>query len=277
MPFTLIKGTFRVVGYQPDGDSFKLHANNPGNWAKLDGRRPKPNAKGDVQLRFEAVDTLETHFQGVHQPLAAANQATDFNLTRAGFKNVVWGPKHRTVTGADDGVDGYILCRTTETYGRPVCFVFAGTTQRRDGSQVFLDPALLRQSINYKLLKAGLAYPMYYDGLFADLREVMTAAVKSARAAGLGVWPTDKSAGVTVNDLAAITDHHPILPKLFRRLAKYIKANGGVAGFHDALENTREAVLILPQAHKTYFDTVVSQTGNRIRMSVLPENLVFDS
>ena len=177
MPFTLIKGTFRVVGYQPDGDSFKLRAKNPNNWTKLSGRRVKPNSKGDVQLRFEAVDTLETHYQGVHQPLGLANSATNFTLAQAGIKNVVWGPKYRTVTAAADGVEGYILSRTTERNGRPVSFVFAGKTNRPDGSQVRLDGVLLRQSINYKLLKAGMAYPLYYDGLFADLREVMTDAV----------------------------------------------------------------------------------------------------
>lgn len=29
MPFFLIKGTFHVVGYQPDGDSIRFQADNP--------------------------------------------------------------------------------------------------------------------------------------------------------------------------------------------------------------------------------------------------------
>lgn len=275
MPFVLIKGTFHVVGYSPDGDSVKLKAGSASNWAKLSGRKAKKNQKGHVQLRFEGIDALETHFRGTHQPDALAHAATDFMLNAAGIKNVTWGPKHSRVTGADDGVQGFILSRAVEKFGRPVSFVYAGTTNLQDGSEVFLDAALLRKSINYKLLRVGLAYPTYYEGLFSDLRKAMTAAVKTARSQSKGIWAVDTSSGVTVNNLRSITDDHTILPKLFRRLVAYLKSHSSVSGFKQSMANNPEDVLILSQQHFTHFDTVITQNGKRVGLTVEPEDMVF--
>lgn len=275
MPFVLIKGTFHVVGYSPDGDSLKFKAKRTGNWGKLSGGKVRKNQKGHVQLRFEGIDTLETHFKGTHQPDALAHAATDFTLNAAGIKNVTWGPKHSRVTGADDGVEGFILSRAAEKFGRPVSFVFAGTTSHQDGSEVFLDAALLRKSINYKLLPVGLAYPTYYEGLFSDLRKAMTAAVKDARSQRKGVWAVDMSSGITVNNLRSITDDHTILPKLFRRLVAYLKSHSSVSGFKQSMANNPEDVLILSRQHFTHFDTVITQNGKRIGLTVEPEDMVF--
>src|SRR5687768_14135031 len=63
MPFTLIKGTFHVVGRSPDGDSVGFRAADPAHWALLDGPPPRLNSLGITQLRFEAIDALETHFR----------------------------------------------------------------------------------------------------------------------------------------------------------------------------------------------------------------------
>jgi hypothetical protein len=63
MPFTLIKGTFHVVGYQPDGDSIRFQADQRENWGLLKGSAVKLNARGHAQLRLEAIDTLETHYE----------------------------------------------------------------------------------------------------------------------------------------------------------------------------------------------------------------------
>ena len=179
------------------------------------------------------------------------------------------------MTGAADGVGGFILSRATEKYGRPVSFVYAGNVDLVDGSEVFLNPARLRKSINYKLLQAGMAYPTYYEGLFADLREVMTRAVQEARSAGKGVWAADKSSGVVVGKLSAITDKHPVLPKLFRRLVAYLEDHSSVAGFVDHLAASPEGVLVLSKQNFTHFDDVIQQSGKRVGLTVPPEDLVF--
>ena len=60
MSFNLIKGTFHVKGYSPDGDSIRFRAKDPTNWKKLSGPAVGLNALGHAQLRIEAMDALET-------------------------------------------------------------------------------------------------------------------------------------------------------------------------------------------------------------------------
>ena len=76
MPFLVIKGTFHIVGYSPDGDSVRFRADNKEHWAKLSGRPAELNAKDHAQLRFEAIDTLETHYLN----MAPASRAGDRRL-----------------------------------------------------------------------------------------------------------------------------------------------------------------------------------------------------
>jgi len=193
MAFRVIKGTFHIAGYAPDGDSVRFKAANPAWWSLLDGPKVGLNAKQHAQLRIEAIDTLETHFETFHQPLDLADQATEFLLRQLGITEVQWNATRTKVTHARDGTPGFIITRTTERNRRPVAFVYAGRTERADGSEVFLDRRLIRRSINYRTLWAGMAYPTYYQGLFYDLRDTLTSAVLKARAERLGVWRRDRT------------------------------------------------------------------------------------
>lgn len=278
MPFTLIKGTFHAKGYAPDGDSLRFKAANAANWKKLAGPKVERNAKGHAQLRFEGVDALETHYNAGgtrHQPEDLGNAATDFTLKAAGITGVVWGPTHYRVTAANDNTAGYILARTAERYRRPVAFVFAGATNKQDGSSVYLEVPLLRQSINYKLLQKGMAYPTYYEGLFHDLRSAMTDAAISAWNAGRGVWPYDWTGGAPVTGWPALEHYYPMFPKLFRRLAAYLNDHGNVYGFKAHMAQNPERVLVLSTGHFTNFDTVIRQQGQTVGLTVYPEDLVF--
>ncbi|MEZ4670906.1 MAG: hypothetical protein R3E39_23630 [Anaerolineae bacterium] len=68
MQYTLIKGTYYVVGHSPDGDSIKFKANNPELWKKIntDNRDVFEQSlaanDGVVMLRLQGVDALETHY-----------------------------------------------------------------------------------------------------------------------------------------------------------------------------------------------------------------------
>ncbi len=287
MPFVLVQGTFRILNKSPDGDSLKFKAKKKSNWNKLGGRKVRlTKTKNEAQLRFEAIDALETHYRvgsagnslNLHQPSTLADAATDEMLKLAGFKSVQWGPTRGRVVGvAKDGLEGYILSREAERFGRPVAFVYGGKAPEADGSQVFLDAARLRQSINFKLLKAGLAYPTYYEGLFADLRAAMTAAAQDARNAKRGIWDKDKTtAGFKVTGLKSITEDNVILPKLFRRLAAYIHEVGKpLSQFTDHLADNPENVLVLPQGHFTHLHNLIEVMAGTVKMTVAPENLVF--
>jgi len=276
MPFVVIKGTFHVEGYSPDGDSVRFKADDKDFWAKLSGKPVELNAQGHAQLRFEAIDTLETHYQNLHQPLELATDALESTLEGLGITGVTWNDTRTRITSASDGTEGYILSRAVEDYGRPVSFVYPGESPEKDGSEVFLDAEMLGGSLNQRALEEGLAYPTYYEGLFPDLRAALTEAVDRARHANLGVWAQDRTnSGFEVDGLESITEEHVIMPKLFRRLAEYLEVGGSVAGFEEFLKAKEEEIIVISTVHLTHFDTVVEVQGDTVRMTEPPENLIF--
>jgi hypothetical protein len=284
MPFTLIEGTFHVTGYSPDGDSLRFKPNNLELLKALPGGRIDANARGHVQLRIEAIDALETHYtpQGgsstFHQPIEFARDAVDALMAFVEIRNIRWTADRRTVASADDGTPGYILSREIEKYGRPVSFLFSGEAPEPDGASVMLTPDGLRDSYNVAALAAGLAYPTYYTGLFADLRQTLTHIAAVARKGRKGIHAIDAThAGFKAQTIADITDELVIMPKLFRRLSEYMSRTGSAIGFKQALSEAKEPVLDLRTSNFTHFDTFVAQRrgSHRIALTRLPEELVF--
>src|SRR5690349_1051786 len=152
MPFTVIKGTFHVVGYSPDGDSIRFQADNAANWLKLGCPLVGLNSRDHAQLRLEGIDTLETHYQNFAQPPKFPKDAMDKLLSLLGITNSDWDimAKDPVIKSANDNTPGYILVRQADKYNRPISFVFAGETDLKDGNQkVDLKPDLLKQSVNY--------------------------------------------------------------------------------------------------------------------------------
>ena len=240
MPFTLIRGTYHVRGYKPDGDSIRFAASNPDTWKRLRGRVAL-NARGHAQLRLEAIDTLETHYNGFHQPLGLAQRALDFLLHELGIAAAQFDPLMTNTVDAEDGTPGYILAREAEGFGRPVAFAFAGDPPEPDGTTVVVTPERVRGSVNFHSVAEGLAYPTYYAGLFPDLRAEFTVAAEAARAARRELWSEDvTTAGFEVRDLT-------------------------------------DEILILSTGHFTHFDTIVAVTGPVVRTTVLPHEFVFDA
>jgi endonuclease YncB( thermonuclease family) len=280
MSFRIIKGTFHVVGYSPDGDSIRFKAFNSANWASLEGIKVKLNTKQHAQLRIEAIDTLETHYENQHQPLLFAEAAATRLFALLGITDVVWNASHSIVTSAKDGVEGLIVSRTTEENGRPVSFVFGPNPGVQDGQEIFVDAKLVRKSVNYRMINEGLAYPTFYDGLFYDLRKLLADQSQKARAKSKGLWAVDTTNKfVQINGLRDVVDNHVLLPKLFRRIVTYLKTSGGVFDaqkFVAYLKKGNEKVLVLNKLHFTHFDNLIEidQTG-KIRLSEPPEDLVF--
>ncbi|MCP5095297.1 MAG: hypothetical protein GY943_07080 [Chloroflexi bacterium] len=121
--YTLIKGTFHVVGFSPDGDSLMFKANNVKNWAKVQTTYSDifaerlTQADGAVQLRLQGIDALETHYspssihtpahlkekendnvqkpkpKGTHQPDEYAQRATAVFLTYLGVNRTKWAKR----------------------------------------------------------------------------------------------------------------------------------------------------------------------------------------
>lgn len=285
MPFVLIRGTYHVTGFAPDGDSIRFRPLDPAAWDRIPGgRRPRLNSRAMAQLRLEAIDALETHFEAggaigrVHQPPSPATAARDRLLALLGITGVVLAPDGATVTAAQDGTAGFILTRAVDVDHRPIAFAFAGEPPA-SADAAWLDVPLLEGSVNHRLAAEGLVFPTYYAGLFHDLRAAFTAAAAAASAAGLGLWPDDRTeAGARITDLASITRDQVLLPKLFRRLTSYFAANGGLvelAGFLPWLAALNERVFDLTRGQETGFDDLVAIAGDTVRLRVPPTRIVF--
>lgn len=298
MPFTCIHGTFHLLsrtssgkptGFEPDGDSVHFKATRPDLLEALPRvMRPlNPSSIGSVNLRLEALDALELHFRpnggkNTRQPAPFAEAARD-ELTRfLGFVEVRYAlPRGLAVLPpvANDGAPGWILSRGLEVNGRPVSFVFAGRAPFDDGSRVELSSAQFKKSLNFHLLSAGLAYPLFYDSLFFDLRRAAASAVRLARKNGLGLWSADLSLrGIRAPDAATLEKSGVIFPKLFRRLNEFWADGGSELGeFRAWLGANQERVLDLKTVNFTGFDNLISVEGNTVKLTRAPEELVFIS
>ena len=275
MCFTLIKGTFHVKGYSPDGDSIKFKAKTKANWLKIRGN-VKLNSKSHAQLRFESIDTLETHYKRRHQPDRFAHGAMYSLLDELGITDVKWNSNMTRVTQAKDGAQGYILCREVERYGRPVAFAFKGDTDLKDGSSVWFDDQLLKQSMNYHLVKEGMAYVTYYSGLFDDLRSTMTSGYIDAKNGQKGLHAEDRTeSGFTVRGINSLQKDHVILPKLFRRLVSHIDSGGFMRNFKSELAVNPEKVLLVNRGHFINFHNLVDVSGNEVKLNHPIEDVVF--
>jgi hypothetical protein len=144
--------------------------------------------------------------------------------------------------------------------GRPVAWVFPGAPPQPDGSQVFLDAALAAASANYAQLAAGAAYPLFYDTLFASLRQVLAEAAVGAQQRQDGLWADDATVtGVEASSVAVLEQTGVIFPKLFRRLVEFHGDTGrDLADFPGWLATEKpEQVLDLDEANFTHLDNLV--------------------
>jgi hypothetical protein len=215
----------------------------------------------------------------LRQPKTFGNEASQELLQFLGFKTVRRKADEVVSESDPDEVPGYILTRFADQYGRSVAFAFKGKAPEADGSNIRITPAMLKKSANFHLLQQGLAYPTFYSKLYVDLRKTMTEAVVKARSASQGLWDKDKTnKGFEVKDLETLTDEVVILPKLFRRLVDYLALNDGSAdlgGFSEYLKARQDRLIVLPDAQVTGFDVVVKVDGQKVNLSVSPEQLVF--
>ena len=282
MAMFLIAGSFRIMGAQPDGDSIRFTPNDPAQWDLVTGpHKVKRNASGAAQLRMDAIDTLETHYGSprTHQPLELAHAAADELLDWLGFTNVARDQNETVTSSTPDTVEGFVLTRSADLYGRCISFVGRGQAPDASGTPVFVDVPILQATANHHMLSTGLAYPTYYRALFPDLRKEFTAAAEQARDSGLGVWASDQTTtGAEVTGINALEDDIVIVPKLFRRLVDYLRlGDDSMAGFPAFLDQAADKFFILSTGHSmTGLDSIVEVNGNNVKMTRPIEDIVFD-
>jgi len=259
LKFTLIKGSFKPKTGQPDGDSVRFQADDPTLWDRIPGH---PNKIGSsVQLRFEGIDALEKR---AITPLSTLAKESMLNLI--GF--------HETGRPTPPG---YILTNKFVSK-RPVCFVFAGYSHRKDGAQVSLDATMLRDSVNYRQAQTGYAYPLFYNTLDAQTRTALAEVIGIVAQRPLGNWPTDAThVGVTVRTSADLATIPPIWPKLWRRLETFLKKNRPLTEFVPFLAGLNERMRLVSSGKERGFAEIVAVQGDQVRMTESPAELIITS
>lgn len=257
MPFVLIKGTFFPGVGVPDGDSVRFAADDISLWDRLEGGIDDPGTHDTIQLRFEGIDSIE---KGALQPLAT--ESRDSML------------EHIGATSLQDTPRGHILSRSADVNGRAIAFAFAGDAPEPDGADIFLDGDRLRESVNFRQMRSGFAYPLYYNTLFRSLRTTFNEALDEARAANRGYWDSDATmTGVNVETRPELSVIAPIWPKLWRRLEEFLRNNEGLDGFLDFIRDSGERADDLTIFEQSSLDNFMEVNGNTVRMTVDPRNI----
>ncbi len=242
--YLAVAGELVIVGKEPDGDSVRFRADDPGLYQRIPDQRHHVDlsADGTVQLRFEGVDAPEAHYQASSsarqapgaQPLGT--EARDALLARIGFSDVRFAApgSTRVVASTPAIVRALILTRMVEANGRPVAYLLLdeeGGDLPANGATVALDQALLDRTLNVWLLRQGLAYLLLYSSNPPEQRaRLRSLAAASRSAAGRlpggargPVWLRDASAAFVLDGATSIgPGGQLVFPKLFRRAFDYV-------------------------------------------------------
>jgi endonuclease YncB( thermonuclease family) len=277
--YLVIKGSFVIVDKSPDGDSVRFRPDNDKLWKQLKrSYRIDPSKDGTVQLRFEAIDAPELHYQGKGQPLG--REARDFLLNELGFSAYIYDDNDTITDAVPREIRGGILSNSAETNGRPISYVFleSDLVSYNDGERIILDDALLAKSLNTKVLQAGWAYYTVYSSQGESQRAFMQTIAQGAKDAGLGVWAVDKTSEFTLNSFEDVTTTQLILPKLFRRCVVYLRdrEKGYTGSLRDWLlsDPSRDDEILLG-SRKTRLSSVIESNGATVKVLFDPLDAVF--
>jgi len=297
---------------------------------------------GLVTLRLQGVDALETHYSpprpqtpddvkgktspllkeparsNYKQPAAVGREATDQLLRLLGVTSSRWRntPRGSYITEAQIGgaavkeegkekLPGFIVTGDAERNGRPIAWVFPGTSSIPDGSIVTNEQlaGMAELSANYQLLKMGIIYPLYYMTLAGKLRQKLDAAVQQAQSAArqpaadgsvTNIWRIDRSmSGFDLGNLSAVIEEVVIYPELFRRILRFYCAqemqtywgllrtnapapsNPAPYSLNGFFNGANPYVFVVGDQDFVRLSDVVEIKGSSIRMKKSPHELVF--
>lgn len=255
---------------EPDGDTVRFVPDNPfdlmdpANFKRYGFRDPDIDEFG-INIRFEGIDALETHFQvkgessaHYHQNLSLAQAARDRLLDLLGFRNIVYGAgqeANKIISVDNNPAPGFVLANGIDGNGRLLGFVYSGATEDYDtalknieeqGKPIseagpvklglptplpyFLKPEVMKFSINWKLVDAGLVYAELYTSLPLTLLRVVAERIRALRQTPPAntIWGQEsigKGFDFVWDKKVETLEDKVIFPKIFRRLAQYAADN----------------------------------------------------
>jgi hypothetical protein len=273
--YKVIAGTFHIKGFQPDGDSIRFQATNQANWDFFTWKTAADKAEKKKQLRVEAIDALETHYDGYHQPRAFALAALESLLEMLKIDTVVYSLSLTQVVDANDGKAGFIASATVDPFGRPVSYVFPKNAKLTDGAVMDSSALPIDDSINFQLAREGLVYPTFYTTTDRVFAEKIRSVVARARATKRGIWSIDRTSDFTLLDIRTLQEDNLILPKLFRRLVGFYDNYAEFDQLVEYMKKQRDNLVLWDGTKKKSLADLMTFDGRRIRLTTPVEDILF--
>lgn len=273
--YKIVAGTFHVKGFQPDGDSIRFQANKPEHWDFFQWQSAEEKAAKKKQLRVEAIDALETHYEGYHQPRTFALAALERLLELLGISSVTYSLGLTRIVDADDGKAGYIASAATDRFGRPVSYVFPKSAKLTDGAVMDSETLPLDKSVNFLLAREGLVYPTFYTTTDRTLAEKIRAVVARAKSTKRGIWSIDRTPDFTLWDIRTLQEDILIFPKLFRRLVNFYDNYADFGKLGEYLTKQRDNLVLWNGVKKKSLADLMTISGRRLRMKTPIEDILF--
>ncbi len=272
--YKIIKGKFHVKGYSPDGDSIRFEADDRRHWDFLKWAKKSSHLRVKKQLRIEAIDALETHYENTRQPNVFAIAALERMLEVIGITDVKYNLLVTKITSANDRIPGFIATANVDIFGRPISYVFPQGTDLVDGAEMTADLLPIKKSINYILIKEGIVYPTFYTTTEPRVVDLLTYTIKYSRRSRRGLWAIDRTMGFTLRNVKTIQEDVVILPKLFRRFVSFFKYRSDINTFPDFLRDNADPIL-LNDGTVTDLRNILYNEGNKYGLLVKPEHFKF--
>ncbi len=273
--YKVIAGTFHVKGFQPDGDSIRFQAANQANWDFFTWETEADKNSKKKQLRVEAIDALETHYEGYHQPRAFALAALESMLDLLQITSVTYSLGLTQIVDANDGKAGFIASATADQFGRPISYVFPKNAPLTDGTVMDSSQLPVEESINFQLAREGLVYPTFYTTTDRVFAEKIRAVVARARTTKRGIWSIDRTSDFMLLDIRTLQEDNLIMPKLFRRLVGFYDRYSEFDKLPEYMKKQRDNLVLWDGTKKKSLADLMTFEGRRLRMHTPVEDILF--
>ncbi len=274
--YKIIEGTFHVKGYAPDGDSIRFRAKNQANWNFLNF----PSAAGKKrlfhQLRVEAIDSLETHYEGVRQPNAFALAALERMLELIGITDLQYNLMFSTVVSANDGAPGFIATAGFDRYERPISFVFPHGVGLTDGAEMEAENLPVEHSVNFALAHEAIVYPTFYTTMEPVVIQKFREVFRTAKIQRQGLWAIDRTGGFRLTHPEVVQKDVILMPKIFRRFISFFEARASISDFGTYYKTSWDDKIEVHGEVKRLRDFVEWDAKKQFfKLTVSPEDMIF--